>query len=268
MKLLKLLLVLVLVSCGGNSKTPSSDTAPLPTPTPAPNPEPTPNPTPTPAPTPTPTPTPTPIPDGFDCSVVKEQIALTNIGTVTLPASGHFVMEAHYATTSESFGVLGFQKFPRTETDEIIRHLNMGCSIVNSVIPVSDCKDVYPTQWARVWAPNEGGGSIGQGATNYKPEAVQEVWQGNMYYKRSNFPPTGEKWIVVDSATKKAVVLSMGYEIGRPASESYIGGFSPETSWYLDNKGWGELTSAKNYTIGRLKNQSLPYGPVKCAELP
>lgn len=83
------------------------------------------------------------------------------------------------------------------------------------------------------------------------------MWQGNMPYSYG-LPPAGTKYIVKNPRTGKAVVLSMGFEIG--ANYPYIGGMVAEPSYYLGND------SASDFVLGEAVDQSLPYGPLLCDE--
>lgn len=199
-------------------------------------------------------PGPTEVPAGTtnaDCTVVAEILVLAN-QTITLPAEGRFVVESHLATTSDSFLAL----WPVTSTDSITPHLQRACQILSlvdqSVGP--NCVNVYGPTWTREWTPPEGGVS-GQGSVgNLKPSAVQEMYSGNMFWQ-GNKPAAGTKFLAC--VRTRCVVVATGFETG-PRDPVYLGGLQPEVHYLLRS------TDQSLIKWGRLKNQSLAYGPVEC----
>lgn len=74
-------------------------------------------------------------------------------------------------------------------------------------------------------------------------------------YWSGNKPSPGEKFLL--SYRDKHVVAASGFETG-PMSATFLGGVQGEIHWYLGSD------SDSQVRIGRLKDQSLAYGPVEC----
>lgn len=192
-----------------------------------------------------------PIPTGTtnaDCATVDETLVLSN-QTVRLPATGRFVVESHLATTSDP------GTFPTTVTENIDQHLQRACHalslIDNSVGP--NCSAVYRASYMRQWTPPEGG-KAGQGSVSTRPTALQEMFSGNMYWK-GNIPPPGTRFLACYGV--KCVVVAVGFETG-PRDPKLLGGLQPEVFYFL------KANDQSSIRWGRLKNQSLAYGPVEC----
>lgn len=175
---------------------------------------------------------------------------------ITLPTIGAFVVESHYVTDED------FPKaqWPLSSDQGISGHLAASCALLTHKykLPVEpDCSDVYADSWTRVWTPSEDG-NIGQGARGdyIRPDLESEIWQGNMMFRPESFPKMGTKFLLKHK--NKTVVVSFGYEIG-PGSSKFLGGLTPEVHYYLESSNDATLT------IGLLKDQALPLGPVDCS---
>lgn len=176
-----------------------------------------------------------------------------------LPMLGQLVAESHYVTIED--GLLGYPKFG---SDRIEPHLRFSCASLASWFSQDElgpnCDKVYTpssrdSEWRRVWTPSENG-LVGQGAVGeIKPPLEQELWQGNMYFKK--LPKRGEKWLAKNPANGRAVVIAMGWEMG-PGDPKFIGGVTVESAFAL------RASNTSQIIFGKLKDQSLPYGPVVC----
>lgn len=175
-------------------------------------------------------------------------VKTTNQGVVKLPKVGFLVEESHYLTKED----LQISGYPRTSKEGIEEHLTRSCDFLRA-----PCSELYRQSWEKVWTPSEGGGNIGGNARSVRPTMIQELFQGNMMFSKDSFPKPGEKWLVKNHFTGKAVVVSMGYEIG-PGSKKYLGGISVEAHYFLGSNNESELE------FGKLKNQEIDYGPIKC----
>lgn len=193
--------------------------------------------------------------------MVSEQIRLKQ-GSLSFPRSGNFVTESHYATTEDGFD--GGRLFPATSTEGMATHMDRACDLLHVIYGFKDlredCAEIYNDSWDRVWTPAEGG-QQGQGAVgNLRPTPVQELWQGNLMYSSGGKPRPGTKYIVRNPASGRAVVVSMGFEVGPNDTGTFLGGLTTETQWALDNR------SPRNtpMEIGLARDQNLPYGPIDC----
>lgn len=195
---------------------------------------------------------PTPIkqPVKNKCETKVEKINLINRSGFSLPATGFMVEESHYLVKGDSF--------PKSASDGIESHIQKNCSLLRKFIPDLDskCTPVYKNSWERVWTPAEGG-KVGQGARGMNfPSREEVIWQANMFFAKGFLPTPGEKWLVTNVATKKSVVVNMGYEVG-PRDSKWIGGLVPEASYVTGGAG-------AKVTLGRLIDQHVSYGPINC----
>lgn len=190
------------------------------------------------------------IAEASKCEVVEETLKLTN-QTVTLPVEGRMVLESHLATKEDTFPG---RSFPNSIHEGILDHMNRSCERLKK-FGVKNCLDVYAASYHRQWTPPEfglaGQGSIG----NRKPTVDEEMWLGNMYWTRENKPAPGTKFLA--SRGDRSVVVVMGYETG-PRDPKFIGGLQGEAMWWL------RATNADPVRLGRLKDQSVPPGPITC----
>lgn len=201
---------------------------------------------------------PLPVASGADCALVAERIGLRQ-GTLDFPRQGLFVTEAHYATREESFNG---SAYPSVDDAGIEDHLQASCDLLHSRYGFqgsSTCAEVFRYSYERVWTPAEGGGAVGETATGTKPSREQEMFQGNMMYLAGQRPAPGTRYILTNPGNGRSVVVSFGYEVG-PSSSTYLGGLTTEVHWALQDTGTTQLR------IGRARDQSLPYGPVECAD--
>jgi hypothetical protein len=185
-----------------------------------------------------------------DCEMVQLDVETVRQGVVKTPATGLIVEESHYVTKEDDMS-----GYPKTDSSGITKHLELSKAyLMNNYAKAPS----YASKWERVWTPSESG-NIGQGARgNLKPPLEHELFQANMYFKQSSFPPIGEKWIIKNAANNKAVVVSMGWELG-PSGQKFIAGTSVETHFFLGSDNDSQLT------IGKLKNQeNVKYGPIEC----
>lgn len=185
-----------------------------------------------------------------DCTMKPVTVSLRT-GSVSLPATGAFIVESHYATQGETFPK-NRGLFPSYSNEKIQEHLNASCKLL--VSRGLGCP-AYSKQWEKVWTPAENG-LVGQAARgDQRPTLWQELWQGNLYYK--TMPKAGTKYLVTNKKNGKQIVASFGYEIG-PMPKNGFGGLTVEAMWYL------QAVNGNQLTIGELADQSADYGPVKC----
>lgn len=187
---------------------------------------------------------PSPTPSLGRCEMQEEVLQLAN-QTVTLPATGIFVLESHLLTKEDGQG------WPATVADRIEGHLSRACAALKA----GRCEAIYTTRYHREWTPAEGG-RIGQGSVGeLRPTVLEEMWSGNMMWSAKTKPKPGTRFLA--QVGKKAVVVVVGFETG-PGDRKWLGGLQGEVMWWL---------GAKNTTPirwGRLKDQSLSPGPIDC----
>lgn len=204
---------------------------------------------PTPAPSPAPVP---PVTTGGNCELMDASVVLKQ-GAVKLPATGSFVLESHLATKEDKFGT---RLFPKNVSENIQAHTTKSCLELKKLNKTIDCTSVYSNKYMKEWTPPEGG-KAGQGSVgDVKPSVVEEMWSGNMMWAAGKKPAPGTRFLA--SFQGKSVVVIVGYETG-PANASLLGGMQGEVLWYLGAKSEKDLI-----TIGWLKDQSLPPGPITC----
>lgn len=189
--------------------------------------------------------------DGGPCEMVAEDIP--RIGTdelLAMPATGKVVLEAHLMTQEEADanvagGMVDFPSgWPTSFTDHIAEHYAL-----------SQATSGYTMTRGEPWAPCcEPSNDYGQGSSA-RPPAAAEAWYINMRWRSA--PARGERYLVLNPATGKAVVAAAGYENG-PGDVSRIGGACEEIH---DVMGTGHLDTL---TFGKAVDQSLPYGPIEC----
>lgn len=185
-----------------------------------------------------------PLPAKVNCELVGEKLVLAN-QTVTLPATGQFVLESHLLTKEDGAG------WPTTITDRIDTHLKRSCE----ALKMADCKAIYSSTYHRQWTPAEGG-RIGQGSVGeLRPTVLEEMWSGNMMWTGKNKPKPGTRFLA--QANGKSVAVVMGFETG-PKDKKWLGGLQGEVLWAL------KATSKTAIRFGRLKDQGVTPGPVDC----
>lgn len=165
------------------------------------------------------------------------------------------VVESHLTTTSDVFP--SGRLFANHGTEGIDAHLLRSCTLLKKWRPdLTTCTSVYNASYKKVWTPAESG-KIGQGSVgNLRPSPLEEMFSGNMYWTSTTKPKPGTKFLA-RSPSGKRVVFVMGYETG-PRDPKLLGGLQPEVHFLLGTDGSSQIE------IGRLKDQSLPLGPVNC----
>lgn len=175
--------------------------------------------------------------------------------TVTLPAAGIWTLESHLATQEDRFP--DSRSFPKTTKENIYGHLARSCELIMKRGPGANCDEVYSSKWDKVWTPPENG-KAGQGSLgNIRPSKEEEMWIFNMMWVGSSMPKPGTKFLA--SYMGKSVVVVGGYERG-PSSSRFLGGFQREVLWALD-----AVHDSSKVTLSTLLDQSLPPGPITCA---
>ena len=176
--------------------------------------------------------------------------------TITLPTSGIFTEEAHYATQTDKFPGDGF---PSTQAQNIQEHLNRSLSYYKSFDPAATFKTLYRYKFTKLWTPEEGG-HFGQGSVGSNPQlmnlsAADELWMLNMMWGNGQRPRVNTKFLL--SANGKNVVVIAGYETG-PAQSKFIGGVTGEVHRWL-------ITGPNStINISLLADQSVSTGPCGC----
>ncbi|MBI3071252.1 MAG: hypothetical protein HYY84_03905 [Deltaproteobacteria bacterium] len=176
------------------------------------------------------------------CDMRTETIEHVSRGTLDLPATGPVVLEAHLVTTDEPFD----GGWPSSGTDGLARHHAL-----------SEAVSGFVANRGEPWAPfGEGGSMFGQGSS-IKPPPDREAWYVNMYWRRR---PTVDTRMIVrqPDGGALAVVGAAGYETG-PGSATAVGGATEEIHKFLGTAHRSTLT------MGFAVDQSLPFGPVRCA---
>jgi hypothetical protein len=158
-----------------------------------------------------------------------------------LPVTGPVVLEAHLVTPSEPFD----GGWPSAARDGVERHYVL-----------SEAESRYVMHRREDWAPyGEGGSMWGQGSS-VKPPLADEAWYVNMYWR--NRPAAGTRMIIQQPDGGLGVVAAAGYETG-PGSATAIGGATEEIHDFLGTVHRSPLT------MGFAVDQTLPFGPVRCA---
>lgn len=212
-------------------------------------PAPEPSPLPSPSPTPNPAPVPKPQPD---CSVLPGSEDTVQLGKIALPATGKFYLESHLVQPGDKMPP--GRTWPPTGTYGIPEHLKASYEAARRVWigPMPSIETLYADHWSRVWTGSEGGGDIGNGARRIKPTIDCEPWIFNLYWKASSFPPPYTRYLICKG--NKCVAACGGMEVG-PGLRRFAGA-QTELIKYL---------GGDTFTIrGRMKNQSTPFGPIKC----
>lgn len=161
------------------------------------------------------------------------------------PTSGKMYVESHLATTED-------------KALDIQAHLKRSCDLLKPYdSTLTTCTTVFTSgDGSRSFTPAEGGGNVGQGSVSKKPGPGEEMYSGNFMYASGTEPRPGEKWLI--SGNGKYFALSVGWETG-PGDQKILGGLQKEVHWHL-----GTDNDSKITVYGKLKDQSLALGPVKC----
>lgn len=203
-----------------------------------------------------PSPSASPNVGAVDCTMVEttEKLA-TNGGTVTFPKTGRFVVESHLMTSAERYS--GKDGFPKKANEGIDNHVALHAAVLSA--RGADASKIYRKDYEREWTPAEEGGTYGQGSEEALPSIEEETFVANLPWK-SGHPsvPPGTKYLLTNPANNKSVIVVMGYESGPTTSPKYLGGAQPAVHYFLGATGDTQLK------VGKLKDQSVSAGPVKC----
>lgn len=180
------------------------------------------------------------VPTPGDCTMTTDVVDRIGGPSVTLPATGPMVMEAHLVTEEDGFAA---GMWPSDIWDGVPEHWATSFGLSKLVMLRSQS-----------WAPMESS-QFGQGSSGAPLPGVDEAWYINMMW--SNRPPGGTRMIVQLPGGGPAVVTAAGYETG-PGNTDNLGGTTEEVHFYL---GTGHLD---DLTIGFAADQSLPLGPIAC----
>lgn len=181
------------------------------------------------------------IPDGSSCAMLSAPIVRIGASEeLPMPATGPVVKEAHLVTDQEFTD----NSWPQSVTDGITAHYALSASVTG-----------YAMSRTEPWAPCcEPSNEYGQGSS-VRPPVEAEAFYINMRWSQA--PSRGQRYIVYNGITGRAVVAAAGYENG-PGDLSNIGGASEEIHDYLET---GHLS---HFTFGVAANQNLSYGPIDC----
>lgn len=182
---------------------------------------------------------------------------------VQMPVTGKMIVESHYITKQDGLtpGSL------TSVTDRISGHLARACEVLSQKFGVTDCKKAHAASYERQWNgqdPKPPGAQLGVGGRwwidkSMPPDSLTEMFTANMYWSSVNLPKYPTKYLI-STAAGKHVVVNMGYEQGPP--KQWVVGVQPEIRYFLG------VQNEATVTVGRLKDQSLPYGPIDCAVKP
>lgn len=180
---------------------------------------------------------------GSNCAMLGEAIARINdTEALAMPATGPVVKEAHLVSDQE----FGGSAWPSSITDGIDAHYSLSESVSG-----------YSMTRTEPWAPCcEPSNEYGQGSS-VRPPVEAEAFYLNMRW--SSAPPRGQRYILFDGRSGRAVVGAAGYENG-PGDLSRIGGACEEVHHHL---GTAHLSV---FTFGVAADQGLEYGPITCEE--
>jgi hypothetical protein len=167
---------------------------------------------------------------------------------LVLPFTGRMVEESHLRTRDDTQSV-------SCPSGGIDAHIARNCDAVKKADPTGDwttCSLIYGKGYdhRKQWTPPEpdcAAGSIERDAIS----AEAETWVVNFM---ANLPR--EKWLI--SGPKGYVVVATGLEVG-PGDQSWLGGAQPAPHYFA-----GTSNEVKMTVHGRLADQSVPYGPVRC----
>lgn len=181
--------------------------------------------------------------DDGPCGMLGD--ALDRIGAdapLPMPATGPVVKEAHLVTDGE----LPAGQWPESIRDGIEAHYAL-----------TQEASGYAMERSEPWAPCcEPSNDFGQGSTA-RPPAESEAFYVCMRWAAA--PPRGQRYLVIDGRTGRAVVAAAGYENG-PGDLGAVGGACEEIHHHLGSVHRSVLT------FGVARDQTLPYGPVECGE--
>ena len=181
--------------------------------------------------------------EGTNCAMLGE--SLERIGgsePLLMPATGQVVKEAHLVTEQEFTD----GSWPQSFTDGIQNHYS-----------ISEAGSGYVMDRTEPWCPCcEPSNEYGQGSSARPPVEAEAFY---ICMRWASAPPRGQRYIVFNGKTGKAVVAAAGYENG-PGDLSRIGGACEEIHDHIET---GHLSV---FTFGVAADQTLPYGPITCSE--
>jgi hypothetical protein len=183
------------------------------------------------------------LPDDGNCAMRAEP--LRRIGDdqpLPMPATGEVVKEAHLVTIEEFTD----GSWPQSFTDGIEHHYAL-----------SQDASGYVMDRAEPWCPCcEPANDYGQGSSARPPPEAEAFY---LCMRWAEAPPLGQRYLVFDGRSGKAVVAAAGYENG-PGDLGRIGGACEEIHHHL---GSGHLSVL---TFGVAVDQTLHYGPIECQQ--
>jgi hypothetical protein len=163
-----------------------------------------------------------------------------------LPFTGKMIEESHLRTIEDTQSV-------SCPSGGILQHLARNCAEIKKVDPNygwTDCTKLFNASYERQWTPPEPNCAEGSVSRSLIDNAG-ETWTVNFMAKLPR-----EKWLV--SGPKGSVVVATGLEIG-PGDQNLLGGAQPAVHWFA-----GTSNEEKMTVHGKLADQSLPLGPIKC----
>lgn len=181
------------------------------------------------------------IPDTSRCAMLFEPVRrIGDDAPLAMPATGPVVREAHLVTDQEFTD----GSWPQGFTDGIQHHYELSQEASGYVMDRSE-------PWCPCCEPSN---EYGQGSSSRPPPAAEAFY---LCMRWAAAPPRGERYIVFDGRSGKAVVAAAGYENG-PGDLGNIGGACEEIHHHLQS------THLAVLTFGVAADQTLPYGPLDC----
>ena len=183
------------------------------------------------------------LPDGTNCAMLSDPIRRIGASEpLAMPATGSVVKEAHLVSDQE----FGDGSWPQSFTDSIEQHYSLTESTTDYIMERSE-------PWCPCCEPSN---EYGQGSSARPPLEAEAFY---ICMRWANAPPRGQRYIVFNARTAKAVVTAAGYENG-PGDLSRIGGACEEIHHHLGT------THLSVMTFGVAADQNLDYGPIVCEE--
>jgi hypothetical protein len=183
------------------------------------------------------------LPETSTCAMAGE--AIERIGAdqpLAMPATGPVVREAHLVTDQE----FSDGSWPQDLWDGIPAHHALSEAVTG-----------YQMDRSEPWCPCcEPSNEYGQGSSVRPPVAAEASY---VCMRWAQAPPPGQRYIVFDGRTGRAVVAAAGYENG-PGDLSRIGGACEEIHDHLGT------THLSVFTFGVASDQQLPLGPIDCGQ--
>jgi hypothetical protein len=181
------------------------------------------------------------VPDASRCAMLFAPIRrIGDDAPLTMPATGPVVREAHLVTDEEFID----GSWPQSTTDGIQQHYDLSQAATGYVMDRSE-------PWCPCCEPSN---EYGQGSSSRPPPEAEAFY---LCMRWAEAPPRGQRYIVFDGRSGKAVVAAAGYENG-PGDLGNIGGACEEIHHHLGS------THLSVLTFGVAVDQTLPYGPIDC----